>query len=257
MAHLDRPVFEVLGAPWVDFTVPVGSVTGSIWRREESAYSGSCPALCAIAARYRSLRMSEPAETVAFGMMLFILGSIALIVIGRAGLMAINPGGVLAPRYCFWSPFFWAALPVMWPLLLAAAAPLSHALSALFALGLTAATLPSHLPRRRRFRTDGCEKATEDAALRIICGVEDEPSLQRLFRATSFGKSAFFPWPEFIASAVSICLPGQAQVWSANGCRRRPNLNLKSQDCWVIGKSIRSSRHSVKISRPRASPAGV
>jgi hypothetical protein len=181
--------FQVLGAPWVDYG------TGWLGNRLLLAAGGIgvlgiLLGLYLIAARYRSLRTSEPAETVAFGMMLFILGSIALIVIGRAGLLAINPGGVLAPRYCFWSPFFWAALPVMglysWPRL-----RLYPTALCFFALGLTAATLPSHLHGGATYAW--MRKTTEDAALRVICGVEDEPSLQRLFKSGSPSENLILP----------------------------------------------------------------
>ena len=181
--------FEVLGAPWVNYGAGwlghrLYLVAGGI------GLLGILLGFYLVAMRYRSLRTSEPAETVAFGMMLFILGSIALIVIGRAGLMAINPGGVLAPRYCFWSPFFWAALPVIalysWPRL-----RLYPIAFCLFALALTAATLPSHLHSGATYAW--MRKTTEDAALRVICGAADEPSLQRLFKSDSPSEHRILP----------------------------------------------------------------
>ena len=181
--------FEVLGAPWVDYGF--GWLGSGVYLAAGGIGAlGALLGLYFLAARYRSLRMSEPAETVAFGMMIFILGSIALIVIGRAGLMAINPREVLAPRYCFWSPFFWAALPVMglccWPRL-----RLYPTAFCLFAVALAAATLPSHLHAGAAYAQR--RKATEDAALRIICGVEDEPSLQRLFRSDTSSADRILP----------------------------------------------------------------
>ncbi|MBA3352251.1 MAG: hypothetical protein H0U23_07485, partial [Blastocatellia bacterium] len=66
---------------------------------------GVALAVYCLIAWYFSARTNEPAETVAVGLTIFILGSMVLIVIGRSGLMAINPRTVLATRYSFWSPF--------------------------------------------------------------------------------------------------------------------------------------------------------
>ena len=176
-------VFDVLGAPWTSY--------GSGWlfpgRTDNHVYLiaggigafGTVLAVYFLIARYRSTRIFEPAETVAFGVVLFVLGSIILVVIGRGSLIAISPQTVLSTRYFFWSTFFWAALPVLslyrWPHLRRYSVALC-----LFALIVAAGALPSQ--RRMGDVYANIRKATEDAALRVVCGVADEASLQELFR---------------------------------------------------------------------------
>ncbi len=174
---------EVLGAPWINY--------GSGWlfpariTSETYLFAGAIGALGLLLglyfliARHHSTRTPEPAETVALGTILFIAGSIALIVIGRGGVITANQHAVLASRYFYWSTIFWAALPVLvlyrWPRLRGYPTTLS-----LLALLLAAGALPSQLQIGDEYRET--RRATEDAASRIICGLEDEPSLQQLFK---------------------------------------------------------------------------
>ena len=142
------PLFQVLGAPWIHYgsgwLFPRPMDSGVLLAAGIIGALGFLPGLYFVLARYRSPRATEPAELVAFGVMLFGLGSIVLIVIGRGGIMAASPREVLAPRYCFWTPFFWAALPVLafyrWPRLQDYSAVYS-----LLALALAVGAIPSQL----------------------------------------------------------------------------------------------------------------
>ncbi|HEY3662860.1 MAG TPA: hypothetical protein VGL24_06870 [Chthoniobacterales bacterium] len=187
--------FEVLGAPWVDY----GS--GWLFRVDHQVYLvagiigalGVILALLCMVVFYLSPKTNEPAERIAVGLTIFILGSMTLIVIGRSGLMAINPRTVLATRYSYWSPFLWAALPVMslycWPRLRAYSTALG-----LFALTLAAGTIPSQLGAGAVYAT--WRKATEDAALQLVCGVKDERGLQQLFRTAGSAADRVLPLAE-------------------------------------------------------------
>lgn len=250
--------FDVLGAPWV--------YSGSGWifptRMGNGVYlvAGVIGALGALlgvyffAARFRFRRISEPAETVALGLILFIFGSIALIVIGRGELIAINPRVVLATRYFFWSAFFWAALPVLalycWP-------PLRRFPVALclLALALTAGALPSQLQTGAEYAWS--RRAAEDAALRVVCGVEDELSLQQLFKGPSSSVGRIysltdiyrergldmFAWPGAGLVGKSVTPPSENEA--------------QGRGLLVIGRSTKSYKHSGKMSPLRASPAGA
>ncbi len=187
--------FQVLGAPWVDYT------SGWLFRPNPHVFLvagiigalGVALAVYCLIASYFSARTNEPAETIAVGLTIFILGSMVLIVIGRSGLMAINPRTVLATRYSFWSPFLWAALPVLilycWPRLRAYSKTLG-----IFALALAGGTIPSQLHAGAVYAN--WRKATEDAALRLVCGVRDEPSLQQLFRTSGSAAERILPLAE-------------------------------------------------------------
>ncbi|MDQ3115589.1 MAG: hypothetical protein M3Q86_03105 [Verrucomicrobiota bacterium] len=187
--------FQVLGAPWIDYgsgwlfqvNQPIYLVAGII------GVLGVALAVYCLIAWYFSARTNEPAETVAVGLTIFILGSMVLIVIGRSGLMAINPRTVLATRYSFWSPFLWAALPVLsfycWPRLRAYSKTLG-----LVALALAVGTIPSQLRAGAVYAA--WRKASEDAALRLVCGVKDERSLQQLFRTSESAADRVLPLAE-------------------------------------------------------------
>jgi len=107
--------------------------------------------------------------------------------------MAINPRTVLATRYSFWSPFFWAALPVLglycWPRLRTYSTALG-----LLALALASGTIPSQLHAGADYAA--WRKATEDAALRLVCGAKDEASLQQLFRTPESAADRVLPLAE-------------------------------------------------------------
>ncbi len=185
---------ELLGAPWIYF--------GRGWllsrNIDERLYVGAavmgaaglCLAIFFVVQLSRSSRVPEPAETVAFGLMIFILGSLALIVAGRGALMSTSPNEALAPRYCYWSPFFWATLPVLafyrWSQL-----RVFPAVPATAALLITTAALPSQLAIGHNYEKH--RKDCEDAALRLVCGVEDEDSLQRLFSRSVFAARIIYP----------------------------------------------------------------
>ena len=187
--------FQVLGAPWIDYS------SGWLFRANQHVFLmagiigalGVALAVYCLIACYFSARTNEPAETIAVGLTIFILGSMVLIVIGRSGLMAINPRTVLATRYSFWSPFLWAALPVLslycWPRLRAYSKTLG-----IFALAMAVGTIPSQLHAGAIYAA--WRKATEDAALRLVCGVKDEPSLQQLFRTPESAAERVLPLAE-------------------------------------------------------------
>ena len=107
---------EVLGAPWIHsgwrfFGSPQSEAAIYV-----AAFAGGCGLLLAtylLFQRFRALQPRDTAETIAVGLLVFILGSVALIVIGRGSLMATQPREVLASRYCFWTPFFWFTIPVL------------------------------------------------------------------------------------------------------------------------------------------------
>jgi hypothetical protein len=184
---------EILGAPWIHYGAgwlvsPHGGAAIFV-----AGVVGGCGLLLAayFTIQYlSSRRILEPAETIGLGLLFFILGSMGLIVIGRAGLMITNPVDVLSPRYCFWSPFFWLALPVLalysWPQLRLYPAGLC-----LLALAIAVGTLPSQF--RIGAVYEHWRKATEDAALRLVCGTEDEATLQRLFRNARYSEKIIRP----------------------------------------------------------------
>nr|MBA3650248.1 hypothetical protein [Chthoniobacterales bacterium] len=219
---------QVLGSPWLHYASESafdGSPAG--WTYLTSAFLGGLGlAFAAWMAwrRYRAVRVYEPAETVALGMTFFILGSIALIVLGRTGLMTVRPDDVFAPRYCFWSPFFWAALPVLtlysWARLCA-----FPSLFGLLALALTLGAIPSQVKIGQAYSQG--RKVTETAALRLVCGVEDEASLQQLFRNNLFSAKIIYPLARIYRarSLDMFAWPGASLV----GQRMPPPEDLPSQ----------------------------
>jgi hypothetical protein len=124
-------------------------------------------------------RPCELAETVALGMMMGMLGSLLLVALGRGALLNPDPHEVLAPRYYFWSAFFWSTLPVQvlyrWPRTRAWPGALT-----VIALFFAAAAIPSQRTAGRAYSTG--RQLTEAAAMRLVCGVENQQDLQNLFR---------------------------------------------------------------------------
>jgi hypothetical protein len=124
-------------------------------------------------------RQRELAETVALGMMLGMLGSLALVALGRSALLNPNPHEVLAPRYYFWSAFFWGTLPVQmfyrWPRTRAWPGTLT-----LVVLFLAAAAIPSQRAAGKNYAAG--RRLAEAAGMRLVCGVENRQDLQNLFR---------------------------------------------------------------------------
>lgn len=175
---------QLLGAPWFYYG------RGWLIPEEDGAFVylwvgligllGLIAATYFIFRRFRSRRIFEPGETVALGMMLAMLGSIALVAIGRSGLLIRNPHEVLAPRYYFWSAFFWAALPVLaiyaWPGLRASPGALC-----LVAMALAGGAIPAQISMGQAYSLG--RRTTESAALQLVCGAEDEKALQSLFRS--------------------------------------------------------------------------
>lgn len=227
--------FQVLGAPWIDYGF------GWLFRVQTHIYLvagiigavGVGLAVYGLITSYFSARTKEPAETLALGLTIFILGSMVLIVIGRSGLMAINPRTVLATRYSFWSPFLWAALPALalycWPRLRAHGTTLG-----LIALALAAGTLPSQLHAGADYAA--WRKATEDAALRLVCGVKDEPSLQQLFRTPESAAARVLPLAEIYRQRGidMFAWPGASLVGQPLPAATEPGQNFEGQ--WQVEK---------------------
>lgn len=173
---------QTLGAPWgfaAEWLLSPGHGVSPLILGGVIGGLGMVGAAIVTYERWRSRSPEEVAELVAHGVLLFILGSVALITIGRHGAMMAHPNEALAPRYYFWTTFFWAALPVTilyrWPWLRARSASF-----ALLALALSAFSLPSSRSMGSAYVKG--RAASENAALRLVCGAEEEESLQYLFR---------------------------------------------------------------------------
>ena len=187
---------QLVGAPWFAYG------QGWIFPQKDDASTyvavgwigllGLLAATYFVAARLRDRRPFEPAETVAFGMMLGMLGSLALVALGRSEMLIPQPHEVLAPRYYFWSAFFWAALPVLafyaWPRLRVWRTTLTL-VAILFAVGA--------IPSQRAFGKIYAigRRTVEAAALRLVCRVEDEKDRQDLFRG-AYSKAIIYPLAE-------------------------------------------------------------
>ena len=172
---------QVLGAPWgyaSEWLYPPG--TEPMTLRIAGIMDGLGILLFTVVfcQSWRLFPGAEKAEVVASGVILFILGSVPLITLGRHGAMMAHAEEALAPRYYFWTTFFWAALPVTllyrWPWLRARSVSF-----AFLALALSAFTVPSG--RSMGFAYSKRRGASESATLRLVCGAEDEESLQLFF----------------------------------------------------------------------------
>src|SRR5882724_6955579 len=117
-------------------------------------------------------------ELIALGLVIFNLGALAIIVVGRTEYFLRLPDEVSAPRYLFWSSLFWAGL-------LLAAIQRAHSKKWLrwpvyfLALAVPIGVLPSHCKEGRgwRFRN----YLAEEGATSLINGVCDPQQIKILF----------------------------------------------------------------------------
>jgi len=116
-------------------------------------------------------------ELIALGLVIFNLGALAIIVVGRTEYFLRLPDEVSAPRYLFWSSLFWAGL------LLAA---IQHAQSKkwlrwpvyFLALAVPISVLPSHYQEGLRWRF--VNAVAEEGATSLINGVRDPQQIEIL-----------------------------------------------------------------------------
>lgn len=118
-------------------------------------------------------------ELTALGLVIFNLGAMAIIVVGRTEDFRLLPDEVSAPRYLFWSSLFWAGLLLVaiqrahsqkwlrWPVyLLAFAVPIG--------------VFPSHYQEGRHWRF--VNYLAESGAVSLINNVRDTKQIQILFK---------------------------------------------------------------------------
>ena len=181
-------------------------------------------------ARWRNSRPWERAETVAFGMLLGMLGSLALIAVGRSASLNPNPHETLAPRYYFWSALFWSTLPAVAHYARPRLRQGRFAI-ALVAILFTSAALPSQSALAKIYATG--RRITETAAFRVVCGVESENDLQDLFRG-EHAQGAIYP---LVARYRQLGLdmfawPGARYV---GGWMEQPECEMKTHPFGVLG----------------------
>jgi hypothetical protein len=114
-----------------------------------------------------------------FALMVFNLGALLLIAVGREHHIRLIPSEIAAPRYLFWSTLLWAGMLIVL-VSFAQTRPFWRWLVLSLVLAVPVLVFPSHYKEGQHWRFARC--LSESAATSLINGVRDDKQVEILFR---------------------------------------------------------------------------